>query len=356
MKTFKSIFIFFIGFYGFSQSSIYFENGTCKCPNATVGDTATISGTLYTVVDDSTIGSLSNNTGILATGNYNLCTTLVTDFSNLFMGNNDSEPSTFNSDISFWDTSNGTTMKNLFNLAVDFDQDLSAWDTSNVTDMSYMFKKAYKYNNGAQNGIGNWDTSKVTTMNRMFERAYKFNQDIGGWDTSKVSNMEWMFHNATIFNQDISDWCVSKINSEPNNFLNPAPAFINSSYKPNWGSCPDKTVPSVILSDTDSDNLLSNADLVTITASFSESMAATPTLSLSGITSNALMSATATASIWTYAWTVSTTVTSTTATVSGTDLSGNAYAGTDSITFAIDNTAPTVTLTDTDSDNIVSKF
>ena len=28
MKTFKSIFIFFISFYGFSQSSIYFENGT----------------------------------------------------------------------------------------------------------------------------------------------------------------------------------------------------------------------------------------------------------------------------------------------------------------------------------------
>ena len=36
-------------------STIYFENGTCKCPNASVGETATISGTLYTVVDNSTI-------------------------------------------------------------------------------------------------------------------------------------------------------------------------------------------------------------------------------------------------------------------------------------------------------------
>jgi surface protein len=314
------------------SSFIYLDaNGvTLKASSAAVvGNSYALNGKLYTIVDNTNIVSQ------IASGNYNLCTSRVTNFSDLFKGNNDSDPSTFNSDISFWDTSNGTTMKNLFNLAVNFDQDLSAWDTSNVTDMSYMFKKAYNYNNGTQNGIGNWDTSKVTTMNRMFERAYKFNQDIGGWDTSKVSNMDWMFHNATIFNQDISDWCVPKINLEPDNFLNPAPAFINSSYKPNWGSCPDKIVPTVILSDTASDNLLSNADLVTITATFSESMAATPTLSLSGITSNVLMSATATASIWTYAWTVSTTVTSTTATVSGTDLSGNAYLVTDSLVFQI---------------------
>ena len=66
------------------------------------------------------------------------------------------------------------------------------------------------------------------------------------------------------------------------------------------------------------------------------------------------MSATPSDSVWTYTWTVSSTVTSSTATVSGTDLAGNAYSGTDSITFIIDNTAPTVSLTDTDSDNLVS--
>jgi hypothetical protein len=117
---------------------------------------------------------------------------------------------------------------------------------------------------------------------------------------------------------------------------------------------PDSVTPTVSLTNTDSDNLVSNSDVVTITATFSESMSATPTLSLSGITSNAQMSATTSDTVWTYTWTVSTAITSTTATVSGTDLSGNAYSGTDSITFAIDNTAPTVTLTDTDSDNIVS--
>ena len=43
-----------------------------------------------------------------------------------------------------------------------------------------------------------------------------------------------------------------------------------------------------------------------------------------------------------------------TSTVSGTDLAGNAYSGTESITLTIDASSPTVTLTDTDSDNLVS--
>jgi transcription termination factor NusB len=116
----------------------------------------------------------------------------------------------------------------------------------------------------------------------------------------------------------------------------------------------DSTAPTVTLTDTDSDNNVSNSDVVTITASFSESMSATPTLSLTGIVSDTQMSATASDSVWTYTWTVSTSVSSATATVSGTDLSGNAYSGTDSITFIIDNIAPTVSLTDTDSDNLVS--
>jgi len=116
----------------------------------------------------------------------------------------------------------------------------------------------------------------------------------------------------------------------------------------------DTTTPTVTLTDTDSDNTVSNSDVVTLTATFSESMTATPTLSLTGIVSDAEMTATASASIWTYTWTVSTTVTSTTATVSGTDLSGNAYAGTESLTFSIDNLGPTVVLSNNSLNNRVS--
>ena len=107
----------------------------------------------------------------------------------------------------------------------------------------------------------------------------------------------------------------------------------------------DFTTPTVTLSDSNFDNILSNSDVVTITATFSESMAATPTLSLTGIVSDALMSATTSDTVWNYTWTVSgSTVTTTTATVSGKDLSGNAYSGTDSITFTIDISNPTLTI------------
>ena len=60
-------------------------------------------GLTYTAVDNSTIA------GQIANGNVNLCTTLVTDMSELFRAND-----SFNSDISFWDTSNVTNMQSMF--------------------------------------------------------------------------------------------------------------------------------------------------------------------------------------------------------------------------------------------------
>ena len=107
------------------QPTIYFQNGTCKCPNASAGDTATISGTTYTAVNNSTIA------GQISSGNVNLCTTLVTSMSNLFKDNH-----SFNSNIGFWDTSNVTNMSNLFDHARVFNQNIGNWDVSNVTNMS----------------------------------------------------------------------------------------------------------------------------------------------------------------------------------------------------------------------------
>ena len=116
----------------------------------------------------------------------------------------------------------------------------------------------------------------------------------------------------------------------------------------------DSAPPTVSLIDNDSDNVVVNSDAVIFTATFSEAMTPTPTISLSGIVTNAFMSATSSASVWEYTWTVSTSLTSTTATVSGTDLAGNAYSGTESLTFTItDSAPPTVSLIDNDSDNVV---
>ena len=40
------------------QTGIYFENGTCKCPAAAIGDTEVIGGITYTAVDNTTISHL----------------------------------------------------------------------------------------------------------------------------------------------------------------------------------------------------------------------------------------------------------------------------------------------------------
>lgn len=143
---------------------IYFENDTCKCSNATVGDTEVIDGVTYTVVDNTSLRTE------VAAENYNLCTTLVTDMIDLFQDNN-----SFNSDISFWDTSNVTSMNDMFNFASAFNQDISNWDTSNVTD-----------------------------FHSMFYGATAFNQDIRDWNNSSVNDLELMFYNATSFNQNYS--------------------------------------------------------------------------------------------------------------------------------------------------------
>ena len=115
----------------------------------------------------------------------------------------------------------------------------------------------------------------------------------------------------------------------------------------------DLQSPTVTLTDTDSDNIVKDSDTVTITATFNEDMATAPTIRIGSLVTDVIMTATSSAT-WTYAWDVPSGSDGTvSATVSGTDIAGNAYTGTDSITFTIDNTAPTVTLTDTDSDNIV---
>jgi len=191
-----------------SSTSIFFENGTCKCPNASVGDTAIINGANYTVVDNSSIvGQISNR-------NYNLCTTKVTDMGELFKNN-----SSFNSEIGFWDTSSVTDMSGMFWGAISFNQDIGGWDTSSVTDMSYMFSSAnspLRNNTSFNSDIGSWDTSNVTDMSGMFYQAFSFNQDIGGWDTSSVTDMSYMFSSGNSklslqFNYDIVSWDTSSV-------------------------------------------------------------------------------------------------------------------------------------------------
>ncbi len=213
-----------------ATAGIYFENGTCKCFNANVGDTATINGTLYTVVDNNTIGAQ------IASNNVNLCTTKVTNMSALFPTHLDTTTrANFNTDISFWDTSNVTNMASMFESTSSFNSNISLWNVSNVSNMNGVFSGASAFN---QN-ISTWDVSNATKMNSMFLNTSSFNQPIGGWNVGKVTVMNRMFSGSTSFDQDLSDWCVVKIPNEPADFSLNAP--LTNAQKPVWGTCASGT-------------------------------------------------------------------------------------------------------------------
>ena len=210
-----------------NSGKIYFENGTCKCPEAALGDQDKIEGIVYTAVNNSSIRTEINKENIY------LCTTLVTDMSgtsnplaNFFNDN------AFNGNIGFWDVSNVTNMDGMFYNAESFNRDIGNWNTSMVENMGSIFKNASSFNQD----ISNWNTSKVTKMLDLFALAKAFNKDISSWDTSSATNMDGMFRETILFNQDLSSWCVQNITSLPENFA--FASGLDEDNYPIWGSCP----------------------------------------------------------------------------------------------------------------------
>ncbi|MDB3967840.1 BspA family leucine-rich repeat surface protein, partial [Flavobacteriaceae bacterium] len=292
--------LIFCGFLSFAQGTFFLDsNGvTVKCTGCVAGDTGIIGGQTYTAYSTASLALKSKSDA-----DWNrVVTSLVTDTSDLF------ESTSFNKDISSWDTSNVTDMTEMFNVASSFNQDIGNWDVSNVTSMTWMFNRANSFNNGGSNSINNWDVSNVTTMylmfgsdsggnavfnqdigdwdvgnvtnfRKMFRRNSQFNQDIsdwnmisatsvqqmfdratgfnnGGvslncWDTSNITNFSSMFFGATSYNQDISNWCVQLQGAEPGGWttLGNATFAGNAAFQPSWGTtC---TGYSVVLSFSD---------------------------------------------------------------------------------------------------------
>ena len=102
-----------------------------------------------------------------------------------------------------------------------FNGDISKWDTGKVTNMNHMFYSASAFNQD----IGSWNTEKVTTMNSMFLYASAFNQDIGSWNTEQVTDMGNMFYSASAFNHDISSWTGSAATTAQTGMFTRATAF-----------------------------------------------------------------------------------------------------------------------------------
>ncbi len=51
--------------------------------------------------------------------------------------------------------------------------------------------------------ISQWDTSNVTNMKELFKNIKDFNEDISNWNVSNVTDMTGMFYGATTFNQPL---------------------------------------------------------------------------------------------------------------------------------------------------------
>ena len=110
------------------------------------------------------------------------------------------------------DLSNVTSMSSMFSGASSFNGDISGWDTSLVTSMLFMFSDATSFNGD----ISNWDTSSVANMSNMFNGATSFNGDISGWDTGNVTNMSSMFTGASSFDQNLESWNLGSVTSMAN--------------------------------------------------------------------------------------------------------------------------------------------
>lgn len=102
-----------------------------------------------------------------------------------------SNATSFNNDISSWDTDNAIVMSYMFDDATSFNSDISSWDTDNVNDMSYMFNEA----TGFSQNISGWNIQNVTDMTCMFRSTVRFNKYniIRGWDIPDDTKTFGMF-------------------------------------------------------------------------------------------------------------------------------------------------------------------
>ncbi len=155
------------------ESKVYLDdNGiTIKaCEDASIGETGTIDGVIYTIVDELTLRSMVDS----------------------------------DLDVTKVVTSRITNMRSMFKLVPNFNQNISSWDVSSVTDMEAAFKNTTNFNQP----IDNWDVSNVISMKRMFMDAEAINQDLSSWNVINTENCLYFYKNAI-------QWVLPKPNLDP---------------------------------------------------------------------------------------------------------------------------------------------
>ncbi len=326
----------------------------------------------------------------------------VTNMKNLFL-----RAFSFNQDIGGWDISSVSEMDRMFEDATVFNQDIGPWrvNISNRDNMRQMFLRASAFDHD----ISEWCVENIASEPNSFKvgslltdstdpqwGVYVIRCDVTpptvltmlDSDSDNLLVETDVVQITVTFDEPMMDF--PKYSIDGSNYQNLSKttssvwtySFDVSTYSGSDGTISftvsgtdlnynayagsdkidfiiDRVPPTLTLTDNHPDLLLNLSDSVLVQASFSESMR-TPQLTMSPtLISNESMSVAGDDSNWTYTLNVSSLAASDgvySVTVSGTDLAGNSYVGTESITYTLDVTTPTVVLYDDDSDNVVTSI
>ena len=141
-------------------------------------------------------GNCSVNSSFMFQGNSNYRgvgletwnTSGITTIDGMFFGPNDS----FDADLTNWDIRNMTNLR-AFTYCTKFTgKGLDGWNINNgkLTTLYYQFAGCSSFNQD----LSGWDTSNITNMQHMFPGCYSFcGSGLENWNTSKVTNMQNMF-------------------------------------------------------------------------------------------------------------------------------------------------------------------
>lgn len=135
------------------------------------------------------------------------------------MGNNITEIVDWNNGLP-----NAPSLPGMYNLIKVPDYIPSYW-----TSLNDMFMRCKAINDV---NITKWNTSNITSMENLFFDCDAFNQPIGSWDVSSVKNVNNMLCGCSAFNQDLSGWTFPAGTSH--NYYDAITPAWQSDYKPHF--------------------------------------------------------------------------------------------------------------------------
>ena len=134
---------------------------------------------------------------------------LLSDFSQIFDSNRNTNLLRFNADLSGWNVSNAVSMYAMFQQTVSFTDltnGLAFWDVSKVTDMSGMFASSR-----FSGDVSAWQVGRVTDFSSFADFASSFTSDLSLWNVSSAQDLSWMFRASKLFNSNIANWDISSV-------------------------------------------------------------------------------------------------------------------------------------------------